>query len=219
MSILPPESDTNPSKRSSVKSTIITVLHAISTFTPLFINANIQLIWNHYRLVGERSRFYHPVSCPSPRKSVAEAMATWNDLPPEIRDIILNFFCLGIVHEYTELGKDPWRGCGFYWAPRGPKCPRSLSNLLSALGTCRHFRFVVQHIIRLDNLSTIEKLQLLQYQRVGELVDGMPVYGRHPSIVGMFKELAGRFWMNPYVIDDLCLVEQLLDKIPVESRT
>ena len=146
-------------------------------------------------------------------------MGTWNDLPPEIRDIILNFFCYSIVHEFVELGKDPWRGCDLYWVPRGPKSPASFTNLLSALRTCRYFQFVIQDIIKIDNTSTIEKLELLQYKRVHDLAIRIPVHGLPTSIVARFKELAGKFWVNPHVMSSLNLMEELLEALPVESRT
>ena len=38
-------------------------------------------------------------------------MATWEQLPAEIRDIFLYLFTLQVADEYTQLGIDFWSDC------------------------------------------------------------------------------------------------------------
>src|SRR5208282_6115015 len=107
-------------------------------------------------------------------------MTTWHQLPPEIHDQILYFFSLQVIDEYKQLGVDPWKEentsvleLDFDW-PHPVAC---LQHFSWALRVSRYFNNALNFVIKIDNKTPVEMLQMLQYDRVCEILDGLEVDG------------------------------------------
>jgi hypothetical protein len=93
-------------------------------------------------------------------------MATWQSLPPEVRDRILHFFCAGIVTVYQGQSVDFWENDAHKfpilgsWPPNAqwPEPPSCLLSLSSALKTCRYFYNAIKNVLKLEGESTVELL-------------------------------------------------------------
>ena len=131
-------------------------------------------------------------------------VSTWNTLPPEIHDVILNFFCNDIITRYIrnytsfnaeKASREPLRL--LTWPPP----PQPLIDLSSATRTCRSF-YQFLHRFKIKGQALSHHLQLHQKKicrkirrEVFNLLSLGGEYGRIDG--GVFMQFAGVFWKNP----------------------
>ena len=128
-------------------------------------------------------------------------MTTWDSLPAELRNLVLEFFCLTVVEEYEDLHIE-WND-GEYNALaelKWPKPPECLSSLASALRTCRYFHDIITRIIKVDGESVVKTLHELQFNKL--IATDVALYGFPKPHVGLYFNTVGRFWRNPKLAED-----------------
>ena len=102
-------------------------------------------------------------------------MAQWQDLSQELTRRILDWFSLIVIHEYTDLGLDPWNPRHFPHAPssweafEAPPSPAPLQNYASAVKTCHYFRNTIKKL-KFQGKAVPKVLQSMQHQRLKQLV-------------------------------------------------
>jgi hypothetical protein len=164
-------------------------------------------------------------------------MSSWENFPRDVRLLILKTVCLEAIGSFKSLRKtiedetEPdfldasselryqatragKRGKGRWRSYQWPPGPTALKTYFSVINTCREFHNVVMNEIRFDGLST--RNILLEQQR-----DNVHWYAKQPTAVAhclFYHELAGRFWKNPLVIDDIKLILQVLNTMPYHSN-
>src|SRR5271155_4591338 len=98
-------------------------------------------------------------------------MATWNDLPNEIRHHILRFACVRIIAEYEELESAPRPSPWIYkyteLTPLSAIRPPTVLSLFAHLSrTCRYFHIAITNTIKFEHQSTATILKRLQHQKL-----------------------------------------------------
>jgi hypothetical protein len=134
-------------------------------------------------------------------------MAQLQDLPIEMILLILDWFCLMVMDEYTDLGSDPWNPCHFEDGPNQstaddePPSPAPLRSYVSMLKTCKYFRNVI-NTRKFEGRKTVPKLlQSLQHRKMKQFVDESSP--SKPRLrISLFKKFVGCFWHNPQIIRD-----------------
>jgi hypothetical protein len=130
-------------------------------------------------------------------------MASWHDLPNEIRDEILRLFCLDLCYDFRRvistllpyLRRPESRNDQFIWPSNGPSY---LTSFASAIQTCHYFRNAIQNEIKVDGKSPGEALQDLQFDSIRKSLD----FSRIRALAWGNVELehvyafAGCFWRN-----------------------
>ena len=141
-------------------------------------------------------------------------MATWNDLPNEIRHQILTFYCVDIVntYEYPPFSKVPHvvktpRFCNNWANP-----PKILKSFASAVRTCRSFYDTIIHVVKVDGVSPFDKLQSVQKRNIEVLLQWPQLWE-----IEIYTRLVGIFWRNPLVLSDAELMARIILNLPYES--
>jgi hypothetical protein len=140
-------------------------------------------------------------------------MATWNDIPNEIRDHILRFTCVRIIAEYEELESGPGPSPWFYTKPTpfsAIRPPTVLSLFAHLSRTCRYFHIAIT-TIKFEHQSTATILTRLQRQKFDavdfttvtydEDNDGQQRFDRY-SFQWLIWSI-GPFWNNTLILEDL----------------
>jgi hypothetical protein len=142
-------------------------------------------------------------------------MGTWYDLPPEIHDHILQFFCIDIIDDYIDAfpPKDP--SLLYYNGhPRRADTPESLKNFSSALQTCRSFFNSIVHHINVEGVPAVQTLQDFQRLKILLLISRG---GDRPWPIQFFTAWAGVFWKNPAICNDLEFMVKVMSSLAYES--
>src|SRR5437762_10450559 len=141
-------------------------------------------------------------------------MATWWDMPTELRDMVVYWFCMMIVNEFANLDNDD----PIQFPHRIPgdniKTPTCLSSFSSVLKTSRYFRETLTKTVKINKLPAVEILQSMQYQKVQQLVGEMHVRNviqdHGPPHLDIFRKKAGPFWANPKVLNEVQTLPAIL---------
>ena len=152
------------------------------------------------------------------------SMTTWHQLPFEIQDQILYFFSLQVINEYKQLGVDPWKEenasvleLNFDW-PHQVAC---LQHFSWALCVSRYFNNALNSVIKIEDETPVEMLQMLQYHRVCEILNGLEAYGERSTIhfayVLLFLKLAGYYLKNKLIIDSFYVIRRILTEFRFNS--
>ena len=189
-------------------------------------------------MVGERKSLFHwseIAFCVTSRmrreRPAIYRMATWNDLPSEIRELVLRFVCINIVAEYTSLQVDPWSAALRFHRPvifAQVRTPAVLSYFAWVLQTCRYFHDTITEGIKFDGRSTATILMQLQHSKLRRaplMIEDLCYDDDTINLRGL-SELAhsiGLFWNNPVVLEELELAKllseiQILDCFPIIYR-
>jgi len=144
-------------------------------------------------------------------------MTTWYDLPREVHDQILRFFCLDIIDRYKTTSKDSVdqaldECCTL--RPNWTNTPAALKDLYSAIRTCRSFYRSIVHIIKIDDETPIQVLQEMQRNIVEAIV--LCDTG-HAWPIGVCASMAGFFWRNPEIHMDVGLMIRVLSMLAYEN--
>lgn len=141
-------------------------------------------------------------------------MGTWYDLPPEIHDHILRFFCIDIIGDYLDAlpPEDPWF-LYYNGHPRRADTPESLKNFSSALKTCRSFLNSIVHNIKVDGMPPVKTLQDLQRYNMLILLSR----DDRPWPIQLFTAWAGVFWKNPAICNDVEFMVKVMLLLAYES--
>jgi len=152
-------------------------------------------------------------------------MATWHDLPNEIRELVLKFFCISVISEYTSLRRDS-QAAGQRSA-HGLKLSEIrppiivLSEFTWALRVCRYFHDAMTNRIKFEQQSTptiLMKHQAERFRGARVIMQGTS-YNHGPFFLQDLVEvvlLIGYFWNNPLVIEELALSD-LLSMVHIRS--
>jgi len=157
-------------------------------------------------------------------------MATWNDLPNEIRDMILRFVYFTSMMEFDELEVPEYQhlvGNSYQLRP-----PKSLSTFAYTIRTCRYFHYAMTNTIKWvihdseERMSTGTVLKHHQHWKLIQMSNTKPsegmrhVYGsKLPLRILDLEELVqliGFFWNNPIVLEELELT-QFLSKVHIRN--
>lgn len=89
-----------------------------------------------------------------------------------------------------------------------------LQHFSWALRVCRHFNNALNSVIKIDNKTPVEILQLLQYDRICEVLDVIEVDSNRRPIdsidVVFFTKLAGNYLKNTLVIGSFNVIQRIL---------
>jgi hypothetical protein len=127
-------------------------------------------------------------------------MASWPDLPNEIRELILRFFMLFFLQDLPEVynGFDKLEYIGDTNTLKWPNAPQSLTSFASVVRTCKSFHTIIMDM-KLNGKLVVERLHLMQWDRIVASED----YFRHRlfglEVVAELEEIfavAGCFWRN-----------------------
>ena len=143
-------------------------------------------------------------------------MATWHDLPDQIRLHILRLFSFEIFVDYVRsrhwetVPEDKHRV--FTW----PESPASLKSFSSAVRTCRLFRDALTRILsmRPDGISPYD---LLREQQVSKLTVYSHDAAPNTIYIRDLYQTAGMFWKNSFVLKDSTLILDILEKLSPKS--
>src|SRR5271167_4775169 len=103
-------------------------------------------------------------------------MASWHDLPNEIRNEILRLFCLSLSYDFLRvistllsyLRRSESRNDQFIWPSNGPSY---LTSFASAKQTCHYFHNAIQNEIKINGKSPSEALQDLQFDSIPKYIN------------------------------------------------
>jgi hypothetical protein len=159
-------------------------------------------------------------------------MAQWRDLPVEVSHIILRFFCISIVKQFSSYPprKHPWNARKLWKVAMTYPIPIPLSVFLSVLCTCKHFHhfITVEFTFRTGDLfvdedyagfSTMQVLQSLQSNMVEDIVYDMVRHRLHQRHITFLRAMFGKFWKSEFVLDDEDLLSEILRRLPDQSQT
>jgi len=145
-------------------------------------------------------------------------MATWHDLPQEIRLQILKLFSNGIVFDYI-LSPLHWipvpedKSRVFTW----PESPPSLKSLSSAVRTCRSFHDALTRDIsmRKDGITPYALLREIQTNQLALEVN--PSYVGDRIYIRNLYASSGRFWKNDAVLGEPECMLSILENLSPKS--
>lgn len=147
-------------------------------------------------------------------------MVSWQDLPPEIHEIILQQFCNIIASDFETLPQittsefrvryGSFGTDNLEWPKQAPKC---LCSFVSALRTCRYFWYIINNGVKVKGVSPVTALQQIQLLNIyqfnsakderlfeGNLVD------EATDLVYLYL-ISGCFWRNPLIIEFDMVIE------------
>src|SRR5271170_7193285 len=107
-------------------------------------------------------------------------MATWNDLPDELRDMILRIFCYTLIMEYHTLEIPEYQHLvGKFYQLRPPK---ALSSFAYAIRTCRYFHYAMTNTIKWmqdsdERVSAGTVLKCSQHWKLTQISNTAPSQG------------------------------------------
>jgi hypothetical protein len=134
-------------------------------------------------------------------------MATWNDLPFEIRDRIVYFFCLDIITEYDSAPTDIFNP-EYYKLDEGKQIssvklapPECLSHFGAAVRTSRYFYLSMTNRIMFDDRSAALALKRMQADKFDELYDNTIDYDFQHKHLDALAAVIGFYWNNPYCLE------------------
>jgi hypothetical protein len=149
-------------------------------------------------------------------------MATWNDLPLEIRDHIVYFFCLDIITEYDAPPTDIFNS-EYYNLDNGKKTssvklapPECLSDFDAAVRTSRYFHHAINYNIMFDGNSAASTLKLMQADKFDSIYD-TPEHNRlfEQKHLDALVGVIGFYWNNPIcLMNSRDLIDFLLYQVP-----
>lgn len=150
-------------------------------------------------------------------------MAKWANLPIEVRNLILFYFCNDIVFDFSNPEIDVWDPIKNHklWNFRliiWPTPPKCLKSFISALLTCRHFHDTIIEVIKFDGEPVDEVLQRIQYDHIGSILDQLDDDYHEPVNISFFFTVAGCFWRNAKVCGGPELLIRVLWWTGVKSR-
>jgi len=147
-------------------------------------------------------------------------MAGWHSLPPEIHNHILDLLCKDIIATYTALGSNLERDARRWVQETGlrlPDAPQCLQHISWATKVCRFIYYSIVHDIKINGVSAMEYLQVLQCNRVRAIAlyslrpKDREMAKHHRQVhVGLFMTLAGIFWKNEKVLEDPATIYPVL---------
>ena len=156
-------------------------------------------------------------------QSSTSAMASWNTLPPEIRDHILSLFCRNIITEYKVFDKKKDVLELYKQNPVWPTpTPQALIDFSSALRVSRSFRDSILRV-KTKGRDPIKTLQLAQISRCDAVMANtnrlviLPSgkFARRWGILNgaWFMKFAGIFWKNPLIREDAEYMWEILSSL------
>jgi hypothetical protein len=137
-------------------------------------------------------------------------MAKWQDLPREIHDRVLYWFCINTFHTFLALQASLKTAIAEY-DEEGPESPAPLQHFANVLRTCEQFRDTIVNTLKINGRSVITILQEIQYSKAWNVlhVGLFNGYAQHTNSLVILKRTAGAFWKNPLAIDDADLFDEL----------
>jgi hypothetical protein len=144
-------------------------------------------------------------------------MLAWDDLPREIRLLILRTFCSDIIDEFECLSTSIWDDGSFLdndaelplaWPPT----PAPLRSFMAAFTSCREFNYIIVHQVKFDGLSPID---VLKDQQEDSLLACIKCNSTRLFHVPFFYQATGSFWKNTSIITNVTMMTMVL----IRSKT
>jgi len=145
-------------------------------------------------------------------------MGTWYDLPPEIHDHILKYFCFDVILEYC--GKMPASAHLLQYDHSRltlDDVPRSFKNFSSALRTCRSFRYSILSTIKIGGQRTLPGVRPVEFLSSLARCKLHSLLKYQPLPIGGLTAFAGIFWKNPSISSDVLFMWNIMSSLAHES--
>ena len=127
-------------------------------------------------------------------------MAGWDDLPLELKDIVLQIFGTEIIQTFSAVrwDKETFR----------KEYPSALLDYCHAVRTCRYVHRALSERLRFDGERCNKRLQRLQHLHLKRELSTFEL--RVLKNESPFYSLIGRYWYNPIILDDSDLLDDAL---------
>jgi hypothetical protein len=131
-------------------------------------------------------------------------MAGWEDLPLELKDMIIQIFGTEIIETFSAVRL--WDGEKYALG----EYPSVLLDYCHAIRTCRYIHHALSERLRFDGESCKKRLQRLRRLQHGHHKHELSVGPRVVKNESPFYSLIGGYWHNPIILDDSDLLDENL---------